>query len=88
MIKPTRLELFAAFTSLFPLLTRDDLEATVEAMRGTPGFTRMLANARAQAEEIGFTDEELGEAHLELAVSGAGPARVGSSPRLVTRVAS
>ncbi len=57
--KPTRLELFAAFTAQFPLLTRDDLEAQVEAMRGSSAFTRMLAHARIQAEAIGLTEADL-----------------------------
>jgi hypothetical protein len=52
----TRLEIFAAFVALFPLLSREDLEATVEMLRGSPGYARALEHARIQAAEMGLSD--------------------------------
>ncbi len=57
--KPTILELFAAFAAQLPLLTKDDLASTVEAMRASSGFRRMMQHAREQAEAIGLPTELL-----------------------------
>ncbi len=52
--KPTVLELFAAFAAQLPLLTHEDLKFTVDAMRGSASFRRMLQHAREQALAIGL----------------------------------
>ncbi len=57
--KPTVLELFAAFAAQLPLLTHEDLKFTVDAMRGSASFRRMLQHAREQALAIGLTPEHL-----------------------------
>ena len=56
---PTILELFAAFAAPLPLLTQDELASTVEAMRASTGFRRMMTHAREQAEAIGLPVELL-----------------------------
>ena len=56
---PTILELFAAFAAQLPLLTRDDLVFTVDAMRGSASFRRMMQHAREQAVAIGLPPELL-----------------------------
>ena len=56
---PTVLELFAAFAAQLPLLTQADLASTVDAMRASTGFRRMMQHAREQAEAIGLPIELL-----------------------------
>jgi hypothetical protein len=56
MTKPTALELFAAYTAQLPLLTREDLEATVDDLRQSPAWARALRHARLQAKAIGLEE--------------------------------
>lgn len=56
---PTALELFAAFAAQLPLLTQADLASTVDAMRASTGFRRMMQHGREQAEAIGLPIELL-----------------------------
>jgi hypothetical protein len=58
MPKATPLELFAAYAAQLPLLTRSDLEATVDDLRQSPGWTRAIHHARRQAEAFGLVPEE------------------------------
>jgi hypothetical protein len=67
---PTILELFAAFAAQLPLLTQDDLASTVEAMRASTGFRRMMVHAREQADAIGLPVELL-DRPVEPAVKAA-----------------
>jgi hypothetical protein len=60
--KPTVLELFAAFAAQLPLLTHEDLKFTVDAMRGSASFRRMLQHAREQAVAIGLSPDKLDQA--------------------------
>ncbi len=57
--EPTVLELFAAFAAQLPLLTHEDLKFTVDAMRGSASFRRMLEHAREQAVAIGLSPDQL-----------------------------
>jgi hypothetical protein len=60
-MKPvTAFELFAAFAAQFPILTREELEATVLVERGGPSWARVMAHAREQAEALGlrFSQED------------------------------
>ena len=67
---PTVLELFAAFAAQLPLLTRDDLASTVDAMRASTGFRRMMQHAREQADAIGLPTQLL-EQPVEIPIKAA-----------------